>query len=189
VVVPGASDVRVRVRRRKRVVPAILAAGFLLVLGVLVAIDVIAVNTGSPKSIVFPYEEIADQLRSNHWGNLPILAVAAFVVLIGVVLLLVAAVPARKGRLAVASGDPEVVASVSHHSLRQLLAAAAVGVPGISKVRVKVGRRSVRVRADSRLHDPAGLAADVASDVGERLRSIGPARKMRVRVRVRKRSD
>jgi hypothetical protein len=189
VVVPSVADHRVRVRRRRRVVPAVLVAGFLLVIGALVAIDVIAVNTGTPASIIFPYEQMADQLRSNHWSDVPILAVAAFVTALGALLIAFAVAPARKGRTPVAADDPEVTASVSARSLRRACAAAAVGVPGVSKVRVAHRRRSVRVRADSRLRDPAGLAEQVAMRVGEKLRAIGPARRTVVRVRVRKRGD
>jgi hypothetical protein len=158
-------------------------------MGVLVAIDVIAVNTGAPRSIIFPYEQMADLLRANHWSNVPILAVAAFVALLGAFLVALALAPARKGRTAVAADDPDVTATVSNRSLRRACAAAAVSVPGVAKVRVKAGRRSVTVRADSRLRDPAGLAEQVATSVGDRLGAIGPARRMTVRVRVRKRSE
>lgn len=172
--------------RPGRALPAMLVALIAAAAGITVVIDVIAVQTGR-SSIIWPYRQMADQLRTSRWDDIAILAVAAAIAFIGLLLLMAALTPGRKTLVPLATDDPHNEAGASRRSISRTLGEAATQVDGVSRARVSLGRRAVRIRARSRLRDTSGLDQQIQAAVGQRLDQVGPLRPLRVRASVRRR--
>jgi hypothetical protein len=170
--------------RRGRSVLASLVAAVLGAAGVTVAIDVISVQTGHP-ALIYPYRQIASQLRAARWDDTAIMAVACAFAFVGLLLVVAAVVPGRLRVLAVAAPAPEVAVGTSRRSFGRAIRSAALGVDGISSVRVRLRRRSVKLKAKTPLRDRSGLGDQVKDAVTARLDMIAPQRTLRVKVRLR----
>jgi hypothetical protein len=70
-------------------------------------------------------------------------------------------IPGRTRAILLASGDDSLVMGVPRRSLRRSLGWLAADVAGIDEAKVRTGRHSVKVRATTRLRDPAGLRESV----------------------------
>jgi hypothetical protein len=171
--------------RRGRTLPALAVAAVCAAAGVTVVIDVIAVATVH-HSLVWPYERMAQLLRENTWDTTAVLAIGAGVTLIGILLLVTAATPGRQKLQPLTTGDPDVVAGATRRSLRHTLTDAARNVDGIAKAHVTVGRRRVKVTADSYLRDSAGQRDAVTTAVTARLDQLDTAQRRTVHTRVRR---
>lgn len=170
--------------RRSRSLPAALTALVLGAAGVTVAIDVISVQTGH-RALIYPYRQIAAQLRTAHWDDPAVMAVAAAFALVGLLLVLAAVVPGRPRVVAIAGPAPEVAVGITRRSLRRAVHSAVLSVDGISAARVRLRRRSIKVKAKTPLRDRNGLADLVGAAVTERLNQLAPRRAVRAKVRVR----
>ncbi|MBW5423467.1 Asp23/Gls24 family envelope stress response protein [Streptomyces sp. BG9H] len=118
-------------------------------------------------------------------GAWPGAAIAAAVFLLGVVLLVVAVTPGRRRLLPVAGPDAGIHAVIDRSSVASLLRDAVAEVPGVTRVRVRVGRRRARVRAGLGFGSPATARRAVADTARETLAACGLARPLRLKVRVR----
>ncbi|MET8687303.1 DUF6286 domain-containing protein [Streptomyces sp. NPDC004732] len=131
--------------------------------------------------------DLMDRLTTHgpHAGAWPG-AVAAFAVLcLGVWLLVLAVTPGARGRLPLRPPLPDVRAVIDRSAVATLLRDAVSGLPGITRVRVRVGRRRATVRAGLAFGelDPAHRALTEAAE--RALASCGAARPPRLRVRLR----
>jgi hypothetical protein len=181
---PGPRRQARRVFRPRRTVPGVLVAAVLAVAGILGAIQAVSAALGRPLWTV-PHRDFAGPLQDTHWASTGTIAVAAAVAFVGLVLVLIGVIPGRPRAIALASGDDSVVIGVPRRSLRRSLAWLAQDVAGIHSARVRAGRRSVRVRATTRLADPAGLRESVQTAVQDRLAALDPLWPMQVKVRLR----
>lgn len=170
--------------RRSRSLPAAITALAVGAAGVTVAIDVISVQTGN-RALIYPYRQIAAQMRAARWDNPAVMAVAAAIAAVGLLLVVAAVVPGRPRVVPVTGGSDEVAVGASRRSLRRSVRSAVLGVDGIHAARVKLHRRSLRVTATTRLRDRSGLSGAVRAAVTERLEQLGPRRSPRVKVRLR----
>lgn len=112
------------------------------------------------------------------------LAAAAGVFALGVLLLVLALTPGRRGVLAMRPPLPGVRAVVDRRAVAVLLRDAVSDVPGIGRVRVGVGRRRARVRAGLAFGEPEGARRAVAEATEAAAAGLGLARPLRLRVRV-----
>jgi len=182
---PGPRRKARRVFRPRRTVPGVLVAAVLAAAGILGVIWAASAALGHPLWKV-PHRDFAGPLQSTtHWSSTGTLAVAAVAAFIGLVLVLIAVIPGRPRAIALASGDDSVVVGVPRRSLRRSLAWLAGDVPGIDSAKVRAGRRSVKVRATTRLRDTAGLRDSVQAAVEGRLAALDPLWPLRVKVRLR----
>ncbi len=137
-----------------------------------------------------PHSAFAGPVQSTvHWDDTQILIGASAAAFVGFLLILIALIPGRTRAIPLASGDESLVIGVSRRSLHRSLGWLAEDIAGIDRARVKTGRRSVKVRATTRLRDPAGLRESVQAVVEDRLAGYEPLWPMRVKVRVRRRED
>ena len=162
-----------------------LVAAVLAAAGILGAIAAVFAALGRPLWKV-PHRDFAGPLQSAHWAGTGTLAVAGAAAFIGLVLILIGVIPGPPRAIALASGDESVVVGVPRRSLRRSLAWLAADVPGIDSAKVRAGRRSVKVRATTRLRDPAGLRDSVQAAVEGRLAALDPLWPPRVKVRLRR---
>jgi hypothetical protein len=174
--------------RRRRTLPALAVAAICTAAGVTVVIDVIAVATVH-HSLVWPYEQMARLLRENTWNTTAVLAIAAGIAFIGILLLAAAALPGRQKLQPLNTGDPDVVAGATRRSLHRTLTDTARDVDGIANAHVAVGRRRIKVTADSYLRDPAGQREAVTTAVAARLDQLDPHQHRSVQTRVRRQAS
>jgi Family of unknown function (DUF6286) len=185
---PGPRRQARRVFRPRRTIPGVLVAAVLAVAGILGAIQAVSAALGHPLWTL-PHRDSAGPLQDTHWASTGTIAVAAAVAFIGLVLVLIGVVPGRPRAIALGSGDDSVVIGVPRRSLRHSLAWIAQDVAGIHRAKVKAGRRSVTVRATTRLADTAGLREGVQAAVQDRLAALDPLWPLRVKVRLRQKED
>ena len=134
-----------------------------------------------------PHSDFAGPLQSTvHWNDTGTIIVASAVAFVGFLLIVIAVIPGRTRAIPLASGDDSLVIGVPRRSLRRSLGWLAADVAGIDKVKVRTGRHSVKVRATTRLRDPAGLREGVQAVVEERLVRLDPLWPVRVKVRLRR---
>ena len=183
---PGPRRNARRVFRPRRTIPGVIVAVVLAAAGILGAIWAASAALGHPVWKV-PHRDFAGPLQSTtHWSGTGTVAGAAAAAFIGLVLILIGVIPGRPRAIALASGDESVVIGVPRRSLRRSLAWLAEEVPGIDSAKVRGGRRSVTVRATTRLRDPAGLRESVQAAVQDRLAALDPLWPLQVKVRLRR---
>ena len=174
-----------RALRPRRTTPGVIVAALLAVAGILVAIQAVSAALGHPLWNV-PHSAFAGPAQDRHWADSGTLAVAGAVAFVGLVLILIGLKPGRPRHIPLASGDDSLVIGVRLRSLRRSLAWLAEDVAGIDSAKVRGGRRTVRVRATTRLRDTAGLRESVHAVVQERLDALDPHWPPRVKVRLRR---
>lgn len=171
---------------------AALLALFLIVLGVLLIIEVIAARLGHQPAVV-QWHQSYHWLYRTHWQQGSVRVTAAALLVLGVLLLVAELRRPRVSRLPVGaegSNAPDDVA-FTRRGVAATLRAAVTDVDGIRSATVRVKRRSVSVQAHAAaqdadaaraLRDPATTAAQ------DRLRSLQLASPPRLTVRVATRS-
>jgi len=175
-----------RAFRPRRTIPGVLVAAVLAAAAILGAIQAVSAALGHPLWTV-PHRDFAGPLQTTPWSGTGTISVAAAVAFIGLVLILIAVIPGRPRAIVLASGDDSVVVGVTRRSLRRSLAWLAEDVAGVHSAKAKAGRRSVTVRATTRLVDTAGLRENVQTTVQDRLTALDPLWPLRVKVRLRRR--
>jgi Family of unknown function (DUF6286) len=174
-----------RVFRPRRTIPGVIVAA-VLAAGILGAIWAVTAALGHPLWKV-SHSDFAGPVQSTtHWSSTGPLAGAAAAAFIGLVLILIAVIPGRPRAVTLGSGDESVVVGVPRRSLRRSLAWLVQDVPGIDSAKVRTRRRSVRVRATTRLRDPADLSESVRAVVQDRLAALDPLWPLQVKVRLRR---
>jgi hypothetical protein len=183
---PGPRRKARREFRPRRRIPGVLVAAVLVAAGIVGCIWAASAALSRPL-VNIPPGDFAGPLQSTvHWDDTGTLLVASAVAFAGFLLIVIALVPGRTRAIPLASGDDSLVIGVPRRSLRRSLGWLAADVAGIDKVKVRIGRRSVKVRATTRLRDPAGLRESVQAVVEDRLASLDPLWPVRVKVRLRR---
>jgi uncharacterized protein DUF6286 len=173
--------------RPRRLVPGVLVAAVLAAAGILGVIQAASAALDHPLWNL-PHRDFAGPLQDTHWDGTATLAVAAAVAFVGLVLMLAGLIPGRPRAIPLASSDDSVVTGAPRRSLRRSLARLAEAVDGIDRAKVKLRRRSIKVRATTRLRDTAGLRENVHSAVQDRLAALDPLWPPLVKVRIRRKA-
>jgi uncharacterized alkaline shock family protein YloU len=103
----------------------------------------------------------------------------------GLWLLGAAVLPGLRDRLPMTVRTADTRAVLDRSAVRLLLRDRALAVPGVTSVRVRVGRRRARVRARAGYGELAFVRAELSTAVDEMLDSLGLARPLRPRVGLR----
>jgi hypothetical protein len=183
---PGPRRKARREFRPRRRIPGVLVAAVLVAAGIVGCIWAASAALSRPLWNI-PHSDFAGPLQSTvHWDDTGTLLVASAVAFVGFVLIVIALIPGRTRAIPLASGDDSLVIGVPRRSLRRSLGWLAADVAGIDKAKVRTGRHSVKVRATTRLRDPAGLRESVQAVVEDRLTRLDPLWPVRVKVRLRR---
>ena len=174
------------VRLTLRVLSVLLAAG-LLALGVVVTVEIVLAAFGQPPWLL-PYPRVATTLREQTWDSVVARAVAAGLCLLGLLLLLPALRRGTPTALPLTPLTDGVDTHVSRRGLQRTLSAAAGRVDGVRGAKAKVGRRKVKVRTTSRLHDTSSLPSQVDSAVRDELETLALRRPLAVKVTTKRRT-
>jgi hypothetical protein len=169
-------------RRPRRTVAATIVGTVLFAAATVVAISCIQLIVGGSPLVQF--STIAELGQETSWEDPRALAAGGILALAGVVMLAAALLPGKPQVLALAPGRDHTAAGISRRNLAGDLAAHAERADGIIDAHVKVGARTVRVRAHTPLRDHSGLPERVRELVAVRLDNINLARPARLRVTI-----
>ncbi|WP_432927098.1 DUF6286 domain-containing protein [Microbispora sp. CA-135349] len=172
-----------RAFRPSRGLPAAVAALALLGIGGLTAVHVVSALLGLPVKIV-PYDQWARWARTTAWDDTRALAVASALALIGLALILIAAVPGRGRMVALRTGDPNLAVGMPRRTLARALRARANEVDGVraARARMRGWHADVSVRTD--LRDTTALGERVRTAVEDELARLAPAHRVSLHLRV-----
>jgi hypothetical protein len=186
---PGPRRKARREFRPRRRIPGVLVAAVIAAAGIVGCIWAASAALGHPLWNI-PHNDFAGPLQSSvHWDDTGTLIVASAVAFVGFLLILIALIPGRTRAIPLASGDDSLVIGVPRRSLRRSLGWLAEDVAGIDRAKVRTRRHTVKVRATTRLRDPAGLRESVQAVVEDRLARLEPLWPVRVKVRLRRKED
>lgn len=168
-----------------RRVPAGLAALVLLgVLGLLLY-DIVSARTGHPA--MEWRRRLADQLATRPLHDPWIVGIAVALIVIGAWMVALAVTPGLRGLLPMNDGGNGALrAGIDRAAARLVLRDRAMAVPGVRAVRVDVGRRRIRARAQAHFRDLDEVRADLLTALGDGIRQLGLARRPGLSVRVRR---
>ncbi|MBB2913866.1 hypothetical protein FHS43_005175 [Streptosporangium becharense] len=182
----AADRAAIRAFRPRRVVPSVVTAALMTVIGALVALEVVSALLDRPLRLV-PYDRVLARASSTPWDSPWVTAGAGLVTLLGLTLVLLALLPGRPRLIPVRTGDRDLVIGVHRRGFAHTLAHAAEQVQGVGRARVRVRGRTARVEADSLVRDTTGLEEAVRQAVTARIAALCPVDDYRVRVRLRER--
>ncbi|WP_433244033.1 DUF6286 domain-containing protein [Streptosporangium sp. CA-135522] len=173
-----------RAFRPRRVVPAVITAAVMTLLGVLVAVEAISALLGNPVRWV-PYDRMLGWASSTPWSDPRVMLGASVVTALGLLLVLLALVPGRPRLIPVRTGDPELIIGVQRRGFVRSLAHAARQVQGIDHAQARLRGGTAQVTVRTPMRDTTGLAEDVRRAVTERVAALAPVDDYPVRVNLR----
>jgi Family of unknown function (DUF6286) len=151
-----------------RVLATLLALA--LFLGGLLAVAEIVLAALDRPAWLVPHRQWSSWLAGQTFDDAAVRAVLIGLVVVGLLLL---ALPSRTDGVRV---------TASRRGIERSLASSARRADGVRSARAKVGRRSVRVQATTRMRSPGELQQPVATAVTERLDELGLSGVLRPRV-------
>ncbi|KJY42650.1 membrane protein [Streptomyces sp. NRRL B-1568] len=165
-----------------RRLPAVLVAAVVLGLVGAFLYDVAAVRAGRPA--MHWRRGLAHELATRSLGDPWVITGAVVAVLAGLWLIALALTPGLRGVLPMRRDEPGVRAGLDRRAAALVLRDRAMEVPGVQSVRAEVGRRRIRVRAQSHFRDLDDVRRDVGAALAESVRELGLARQPRLSVHV-----
>lgn len=154
------------------------AAGTLLV-------EVVRVRGG--QSAAAWRTRLADELATRPVDDVWIQVGAAVMAALGLWLVILALTPGLRHKLPLKTPDAQMHAVLDRGSAELLLRDAAMRVPGVGAVRVRIFQNRIAVRADVRYRAPADVKADLLAAGLAELDRLALARPPHLAVRVRTR--
>ncbi|MFE2974628.1 DUF6286 domain-containing protein [Streptomyces sp. NPDC059258] len=176
----GGRGGRIRAQRRlpAAVTAIVAAAGCALLL-----VDVVAVRLGGTPAAWRTW--VVDWAATHGPADAAVRGGGVVAALTGLWLLGCALLPGLRRGLTMAVPGPHLRAALDRTAAARIVQDRAASVPGVVRVRVRVRRRNVWVRADVGFGDPQQVRAGVSRVVGAALPELGLARTPALRVRVR----
>ncbi|MGR3933651.1 DUF6286 domain-containing protein [Streptomyces sp. BRA346] len=174
-----------------RRVPAGLTALVLFGALGLLLYDIVSERTGHP---VMEWRRwLAEQLATRPLHDGWIVGIAVALVVIGAWMVALALTPGLRGLLPMGDADSHaendadaIRAGIDRTAVRLVLLDRAMAVPGVRAVRVDVGRRRIRARAQAHFRDLDEVRADLLTALGDGIRQLGLARRPGLSVSVRR---
>ncbi|MER5916222.1 DUF6286 domain-containing protein [Streptomyces sp. NPDC001982] len=168
----------------RRIPAGLVALVTLCATGVLLY-DVIAVRAGQRAGAW--RTRLADEVATRPVDDLWLLIGGAVAVVLGLWLLILALTPGLRRLLPLRAPDgcAEMEAWLNRRGAELVLRDAAMRVPGVSRARVRVGRRRVTARADVRFRDPATVRDDLTQALQNQCRQLALAYTPRLAIRTR----
>ncbi|MFC8661425.1 DUF6286 domain-containing Asp23/Gls24 family envelope stress response protein [Streptomyces sp. NPDC057199] len=168
---------------RRRLPMGLLTLAAAVACGAL-AFDLILVHTAHRPAALWRTHTL--NWLSGHGPGEPSVVIGAGVLaVLGLLMITLALAPGRRGLLTLASPSPRLRAAVDRGAVAVLVRDAVGDTQGIGRVRVRVRRRTVAVRARLAFGDRAVARHQVESAAGRALEGCGLRRVPRLRVRVR----
>ncbi|MDI5963093.1 DUF6286 domain-containing protein [Streptantibioticus silvisoli] len=167
-----------------RRLPALITALLVLAGSGLLLYDVAAVRAG--RRAMAWRVRVARELATRPLDDTWVLAGAALAAALGLWLLVLAATPGLRQVLAMRPGPGRIRAGLDRDAAALVLRDRALEVPGVQSVRVAVGRRRAKVRAESHFRALDDVRDDLDSVLGDARRGLGLQRPPRLSLAVRR---
>ncbi|MBT2384224.1 DUF6286 domain-containing protein [Streptomyces sp. ISL-11] len=167
-----------------RRLPAALVSAVVLGAAGILLYDVSAVRAHRPA--MGWRRRLARELAARPLDDAWIVVGAAAAVLAGLWLIALALTPGLRGVLPMRRDNPDVRAGLDRKAAALVLRDRAMRVSGVRSVRVDVGRRRVRARAQSHFRDLDEVRADLDSVLADGVDRLGLARRPALSVSVRR---
>lgn len=169
-----------------RVLAAILAIGLIL-LGFLVAAEVVLAALGRADPWVVPFDRLYRWGRGHVWSDPSTRRWLVLVCVVGLGLVVLQLIRRRPEALAMVGRSDRVTAELSRSSLEKALARAAGDVDGVTRARTRADEGIARIFVKSNRREPGAIEEQVASTAQEVLRSLDLQDPPRVSVLLRTR--
>jgi hypothetical protein len=172
-----------------RRIPAALVALLSAAAVGLLLYDVVSVLAGRPA--MRWRRRLAEELATRPLDDIWMLVGAALATALGLWLFLLAVTPGLRRLLPMRQptgvpGSVDVRAGLDRRAAALVLRDRAMQVPGVESVRVAVGRRKVRARAQAHFRDLEEVRADLEATLGSAVTFLGLARQPTLIVHVRR---
>ncbi|WP_186778800.1 DUF6286 domain-containing Asp23/Gls24 family envelope stress response protein [Streptomyces salinarius] len=169
-----------------RRIPAALVGLTAAAVCAFVLYDVLSVHLADRRS-AGPRTDAVDWLATHGPGDTAVVAGGAVAAALGVWLLCLALTPGLRGVLPMAPvpGQHDQRAVLDRTAAAELVRDAASAVPGVTRVRVRCGRRRVRVRARLSFGDRPRARAALRTTTDTTLATLGLSRRLKPRVTLR----
>lgn len=151
--------------------------------GLLAVVEIVLAQLGRPYWLV-PHPDWSRWLTEQTFSSGAVRVILVGLAVLGFLLLLAALRRGRPGSLALPSPGENVRVTASRRGIERTVSRAAQRADGVRSVRVRAGRRKVRVTAVSGLRDTGDLRQRVTSAVDERLDELGLSGTVRPQVTV-----
>ncbi|WP_116100787.1 DUF6286 domain-containing protein [Amycolatopsis thermalba] len=172
------------IRRSRRSLAATLVALAGLIACALVATSAVQLLLGERP--VLDYDAVAAGLDATRWEALPVAIGGGVLAAVGLVVLLAAVLPGRALVLPLSGGgSAPVKAGASRRSITGSLRSAAESADGVEAAKVRLRWRSVTAKVRGSRLAADDVATQVRRAMEDQLDRIAPARRPRVKVRVR----
>lgn len=165
-----------------RRVPAAILALLVLAGAGLLLYDIVAVRLD--RSAMAWRKSLARELAERPLDDIWVLVGAGVAAALGVWLLLLAVTPGLRDVLPMRRPHADVRAGLHRGAAATMLRDRAMEVSGVRSVRVRVGRRKVRVRAVSHFRELDDVRADLDAVLAEGIKGLGLARRPGLSVHV-----
>ncbi|MER7502362.1 DUF6286 domain-containing protein [Nonomuraea pusilla] len=173
-----------RALRPARTLPGAAVAAALTAAFGATAAETVSALLGRPLGWV-PVVDLVEAASRHGWQEVTPLGLGLAV--LGVALLLLAAVPGRCTLVPVETSDPLIVIGITRVGLRRTLRAAALQVNGVERARVRLRRRTIEVSVVTGPESSGTMLRQVGTAVGDRLAGVGTLGTGEVVVRLRRR--
>jgi hypothetical protein len=170
-----------------RVIAGIVAL-VLLVGGVLVAIEIGLQAAGLEDPWVLPWDSWYREGTETAWSDPEVRAVCVGLVAVAVLLLALQVAHRRPSAMPIRRRNEAVDVDLDRRGLEDWLEARLARVDGVGAVKVRAGRRKVRVRAEAVARDTAPIQGRLDEAATRELAEFDLERPPSVDVRVRSRS-
>ncbi|WP_418956322.1 DUF6286 domain-containing protein [Streptomyces tritici] len=167
-----------------RRIPAALVAALVTGGAGLLLYDVAAVR--AERSAMQWRRTLAEEFATRRLDDVWMLLGASLAVLLGLWLLLLAVTPGLRAVLPMRREHADVRAGLDRDAAALALRDRAMEVSGVQSVRVRVGRRKVRVRAQSHFRELDEVRTDLGTVLGTGIGELGLAKPPTVRLTVRR---
>jgi hypothetical protein len=174
---------QIRTPRGRRVVAASLVALVLLILAGLAGYLAVLIATDR-RPPVGDLDAASRQLQGVAWNQPWVLATGIGLAVVGLILLLIAILPAGRRTVELSNIDTNLAASLNKRSLARTARAAALSVDGVTDASATVGRSTITVRAVTPFRQVAGLPAATTDAVDRRVGALNLRSPRTVRTRL-----
>ncbi len=182
------TDTRVRSPRGRRGVIAFLVAVAGIAVSAFGAVEAVSLAKDH-RTIGFTTATIRNYGARTELGSEPVLTVGLVTAVLGLLLLLCAAVPPRRPLIELTEANPLVASGLSAASLRRALSAGATRIDGISSARARIRGHRIRIEVNTGLRDVTGLADQVHRRATDTLAQLEPSRPFTVRVKLKRKAS
>ena len=177
---------RSRLPRGRRSGASVVVSLLVIAAAALSAVTAVQLYLRRDRTAVGDIATYAQHLHDMRWNGTAVLVTGIVLAVFGALVLLAGLLPAGKTLLKLADPDEYTIAGVTRDGLRTDMIASALAVDGVVAAEAKVGRRRIRIVAETPFTDRNGLADAIRHAGQQRVDALQPVERLTVRARLRR---